>query len=269
MQIGDQALVSIKEFSDYTGVAQSVLRYYDDINLFHPVVRGENNYRYYSLPQIQTIKLIETLRGLKVPLRQIGDIIEKRDEASMISLLTKYEAQLNSELRRLQQSFSIVHTLRALAQSDLPNDEHEIIIKYRDRTAMVLGPHTDFTPGEKYHRPYSNFYRIAHELGVNPSYPIGGFFTSFEAYLKTPGQPEHFFSLDPDGTDYIDGGNYLVGYARGGYGEKTDLPERIAKYVDEHEVKLAGPVYQVYPLNEITVKDPHNYLLRVSLLVES
>lgn len=268
MLIEEQDLVSIKEFSEFTGVVQSVLRYYDDINLFRPVVRGENNYRYYSLSQIQTIKLIETLRGLKVPLKQIEQILENRDESSMIKLLTKYEVQLNTELRRLQQSFSVIHTLRALAQSDIPTDEQEVVVKYREETPIILGPLTDFAPGENYHRPYSNFYRMARDVGVNPSYPIGGYFESFQEYLKAPSQPTRFFSLDPDGTDIISGGNYLVGYTRGGYGEVNDLPKRLTDFAREHALDLTGPVYNVYPLNEITVKDSHNYLLRLSVFLE-
>jgi DNA-binding transcriptional MerR regulator len=268
MQINDRYLVSIKEFSDFTGVKQSVLRYYDETNLFHPIARGENNYRYYSLPQIQTIKLIETLRGLKVPLKQIEEIMDSRDPESMISLLTQYEVRLNAELRNLQQSFSIIHTLRSLMQSDLPKDENLISIKHREDTHITLGPLTDFLPDEEYHRPYSNFYRAARDLGVNPSYPIGGYFDTFDEFMANPRRPKRFFSLDPDGLDISPAGDYLVGYTRGGYGETNDLPERLEAYIKEHDITPVGPIYHVFPLNEISVKDPKNYLLRISIRVE-
>ena len=185
-------LVSIKEFSDFTGVKQSVLRYYDDIGLFSPAERGENNYRYYSLPQIQTIKLIDTLRGLKVPLKRIEEIMEYRSHESMIELLSHYEVELNDDLRELQESFALIHTLRTLMQADLPKDVNEIMVVFMEEKRISLGPVNDFRPGEGYHRVYSNFYRIARNLRVNLSYPIGGYFDTFEDFLKTPAHPKRY-----------------------------------------------------------------------------
>jgi DNA-binding transcriptional MerR regulator len=260
-------LVSVKEFSDFTGVRQSVLRYYDSIDLFKPVERGENNYRYYSLSQIQTIKLIDTLRSLRIPLQKIKEIMDARDPGSMTEVLTHYELQMNNELRALQESFALVHMLRTLMQGSLTQNEDEFSIRFVDETRIAMGPVNVFSPDENYHRAYSSYYRIARGLRVNLGYPIGGYFDTLEEFMKTPSQPKRYFSLDPNGLDIKEAGNYLTGYTRGDYGQMNDLPERIDAYMKEHNLMKTGPVYQVYTLNEVSIQDPANYLQQISIRV--
>lgn len=268
MENNESLLVSIKEFSDFTGVKESILRYYDSIGLFSPVVRGENNYRYYSLAQLQTIKLIDTLRSLRVPLKRIQQIMKERTPESMAEVLTHYELEMNNELRMLQESFALVHMLRGLIQSRPTHDEEKITVKYLEESHIALGPLNDFRPGEDYHRVFSNYYRIARSGRVNLGYPIGGYFDEVGEFFATPSQPKRYYSLDPNGLDVMKAGKYIVGYLRGDYGKMNDLPERIRAYMDEHGITQAGPVYQVYTLNELSLKDPKDYLQRITIRVE-
>jgi len=39
----ERTLLSIRDFSDFTGGNQSILRYYDEIDFLPPASRGENN----------------------------------------------------------------------------------------------------------------------------------------------------------------------------------------------------------------------------------
>ncbi|MDR1082337.1 MAG: MerR family transcriptional regulator [Coriobacteriales bacterium] len=262
-------LVSVKEFSDFTGVKESILRYYDAIDLFKPSERGANNYRYYSLSQIQTIKLIETLRSLKVPLKRIKKIMDERSPETMAEVLAHYELEMNNELKALQESFALVHMLRTLMQSALPRDEAEMTIRFSEEMRIALGPINDFQPSEEnYHRVFSNYYRIARSLRVNLGYPIGGYFDTVEEFLKTPAQPKRYFSLDPSGLEVKRAGNYLMGYTRGGYGTMNDLPTRVDSYLKEHDIAQAGPVYQIYILNEVSIQDTQDYLQQISIWMD-
>jgi DNA-binding transcriptional MerR regulator len=268
MEENESLLVSIKEFSDFTGVKESILRYYDSIGLFRPVSRGENNYRYYSLTQLQTIKLIDTLRSIGVPLKRIQQIMKDRTPESMTEILAHYELEMNNELRALQESFGLVHMLRALIQSRPAQDEDKITVKYLEERHIALGPLTDFRPGEDYHRVFSNYYRTARSLRVNLGYPIGGYFDNVGEFFATPSQPKRYYSLDPNGLDVMRSGKYLVGYLRGDYGKMNDLPQRIRTYMDEQGIAQAGPVYQVYTLNELVLKDPKDYLQRIAIRID-
>ncbi|HBT95220.1 MAG TPA: hypothetical protein DEB24_03550 [Coriobacteriia bacterium] len=263
----DTMLVSIKEFSDFTGVKQSVLRYYDDIGLFRPASRGENNYRYYSLSQIQSIKLIDMLRELNIPLKNIENLMETRSPESIVELLIHHEVELTGELRALQESFSLIHNLRTLIQNGIPNKDDEISVKFEEERRISLGPVTDFRPNETYHRVYSNYYRIARNQRINLGYHIGGYFDTLEEYFNAPGHPKRFYSTDPNGLDVKPAGTYLVGHTRGDYGEPGDLPERLKRFIEDNGVKVIGPCYNLYPHNEVCLKDPKEYLSRIAIRV--
>lgn len=265
---GNSMLVSIKDFSDFTGIKQSVLRYYDDIGLFSPETRGENNYRYYSLSQIQTIKLIDMLRELNIPLKKIEKLMQSRSPESIVDLLIHHEVKLTAELRSLQESFSLIHNLRTLIQNSVPNEEDTLQVKFEEEQKISLGPLTDFKPEEKYYRVYSNYYRTARSTRVNLGYHIGGYFDTLEEFLEAPSQPKRYFSLDPNGLDVKPAGLYLTGYTRGDYGILNDLPKRMLEYIEAQKLKVLGPVYNVYPLNEVCMKDPDEYLAKVSIRIE-
>jgi len=257
--------VSIKEFAEFVGLKQSILRYYDEIGLFKPAIRGENNYRYYVLPQIQTIKLIETLRSLNIPLKTIEEIMNKRTPDSMMGLFSEYEIKLNKDLRDLQENLALIHTLRTQIQIGQPQNINELSIRFYDGARISLGPLTDFRPGESYHRVFSNYYRVARRLRVNLSYPIGGYYDTLQEFLDSPTRPKRFFSLDPNGFDMKSPGNYLSGYSKGNYGEIDDLPQRIASYIKEKNLKAIGPVYHTYPLSEVSLQNPDDYVSCVSI----
>jgi hypothetical protein len=174
---------------------------------------------------------------------------------------------MNNELRALQESFALIHMLRTLMQSSLSQDEKEFSVRFFEEARIVLGPVNKFKPGENYHRVFSDYYRIARNLRVNLSYPIGGYFDTVEEFMRTPAQPKRYFSLDPNGMDVKVAGNYLTGYTRGDYGQMNDLPERVDAYLKESGIKRTGPVYQIYTLNEVSIKDPDNYLQQISISI--
>jgi effector-binding domain-containing protein len=214
------------------------------------------------------MKLIDTLRSLKIPLKKIHQIMASRDPESMTEILAHYELEMTNELRALQESFALVHMLRTLMQSTLSQDENSFAVRFSEEARIALGPINDFRSDETYYRVFSNYYRIARSLRVNLSYPIGGYFDTVEEFLKTPSQPKRYFSLDPNGLNLKAAGNYLTGYTRGDYGQMNDLPKRVETYLKEHDITQAGPVYQIYTLNEVSIKDPNDYLQQISIRID-
>ena len=88
-----------------------------------------------------------------------------------------------------------------------------------------------------------------------------------ETFLEAPNRPQHFFSLDPAGTNTRKKGEYMIGYTRGYYGEFGDLPERMTAYAKENNLKTTGRVYVFYPLDEICTQDPDQYLAQIMVAV--
>jgi DNA-binding transcriptional MerR regulator len=264
----ENQLLSMKAFSDFTGISQSALRYYDEIGLFSPVLRKENNYRFYSPQQIITIKLINVMASLNVPLKQISEMEKDRKPELIQEILTAQEGVLNAQIRNIQESYSIIHTLRSLIQAGCAANIDEIIDGQVEERALVMGPVNDFKDKLLFYEPFISFCKQAPDLRINLCYPIGGYFENMDVFLETPSQPTRFFSLDPNGQHRKSSGHYLTGYACGYYGEMGDLPERMVAYAKAHNLRFCGPLYVIYLHDEISVKAPDKYLSQASVLVE-
>ena len=262
--MNDQDLLSIKEFSSLTGIRQSTLRHYDDVKLFQPVKRGENGYRYYSAPQAVAINFIQVMNSLNIPLRQISEIQKNRTPKRMLDLLHKQELRLHQELLRLHQAYTLIHTYREIIQEGLLADEDAICTKWMEDLPISLGKVNDFSSGSFYDS-FFHYVKKTEQQNVDAACPVGGYYRDFNAFFEAPGQPTRYFSITATGTDRKDAGEYLLGYARGYYGQVGDLPRRMREYAEENGFLFTGPVYETYLHDEISITEPNQYLIQAAV----
>ena len=259
-----KGLMTIKEFAAFSGVEQTTLRYWEDIGLISPAERNpENNYRYYSPLQQSTVNFINLLSSLSVPLKAIGEMKNRRTPESILELLDRQEHFLDMEMHRLRESHTIIHRLRGMIKDGLDVDSDEISVQRMEDAHYILGPRNEWGDEPSFFETFMAFCKEAPRLRINLNYSIGGLHESLDAFLRAPGQPDYYFSIDPTGYDKRPGGEYLVGYARGYYGEFGDLPQRMMAYAEEHHLTLSGPVRVVYLHDEICLQEQDKYLARV------
>jgi len=254
-------LLSIYEFSKITGVESSKLRYWDEIGIFSPIKRHpENNYRYYSIEQILALNFITTLSELEIPLKLIAELRKHRNPEDLLKVLEQKERQLDLDLREIRQRSSIIHARQELIRYGLRVDESQVSVMIREEKSLILWPRNEYNEGDTFIAPLAAFINRASEQYVNLSFPVGGYWDNMESFIKAPSRPDHFFSIDPIGTHKRPAGNYLIGFARGYYGEMGDLPARMDSYAKEHSLTIAGPVYVMYLHEEISTQDRSQYL---------
>jgi DNA-binding transcriptional MerR regulator len=285
--------LSIQEFSKLSGIESSTLRYWDEIGLFSPAKRDpENNYRYYSSQQIISVNFIKVLSRIGVPLKTIGEMTDNRTPESILALIEQQEKRLDMEILRLRQTYSVMNTRKDLINfgrkaircfrlvngkrvDDVNStDEGEVVdiskvfIMRGDDINIVLGPRTKFKEGEPFYEPFADFCKAATKhLRINLNLPIGAQHDNWDRYMKAPGDPDNFFSIDPAGNSKIPAKDYLVGFTRGYYGQFGDLPDRMMNYIKENSLTTSGPVYATYLHDEVCMKDPSQYLVQVFVAV--
>jgi DNA-binding transcriptional MerR regulator len=266
--MNDSTLMSIKDFAKFTGVKQSKLRFYEEIGLIAPAERGEeNNYRYYKPSQSMRLSFINVLIELGVPLATIKQMSDCRTPECVIELLSHQEFLLDQRLHELHTAYSIIHTFRKNIQTGLLSREEDIRVENLEDAHFVLGPVNDFSGTDTFYKPFMNFCNSANDYRINLRYPIGGYHYDIETFSAAPSQPNKFFSLDPLGNCTRGAGHYLVGYARGYYGQFGDLPERMAAYAGENDLVCNGPVYTLYLLDEVSMTESDQYLARMAVAV--
>jgi len=259
---------TVQEFSRLSGVEASTLRYWDDIGLFTPLKRNpDNNYRYYTLTQILALNFVTTLSELEIPLKTIAELREDRTPEQLMLLLEKLEHKLDMEMRQLRMRYSIIHARRELINLGMKINEETVSVAHKDEKALILWPRNEYKEGDTFVEPLASYVQHAYKQHINLSFPVGGYYDNMESFIKNPSKPDRFFTLDPIGLYTYKAGEYLIGYARGEYGELGDLPERMAAYAKEHSISVSGPVFIMYLNNEICTKDPSLYLAQCSVQV--
>lgn len=98
---------SIGKVSTLCCVPIKTLRYYDKIGLLVPEYRkDESNYRYYSQDQILTLFIIRKLRLLGIPLKEIHEIVGRRDSAAMGKCIQERLQEIHRTIADLNDQYS-------------------------------------------------------------------------------------------------------------------------------------------------------------------
>ncbi|QCP35194.1 MerR family transcriptional regulator [Anaerostipes rhamnosivorans] len=111
--INKDLYLSTGEFAKVAGVTKHTLFHYDDIGLFSPEVKLENNYRYYSISQLEVFDVIFTLRQLGVPLSDIKEYLDHKSPEALFTLLEREEHSIDQKIRKLK-------TTKKWLQKNLP-----------------------------------------------------------------------------------------------------------------------------------------------------
>jgi len=265
-----KSLLSIKEFSEMSGLEQSTLRYWDDIGLFSPAHRNpDNSYRYYSPEQIILVNFIKVLSSLHIPLKVIASVSENRTPEDILRLMEQQETILDQEITRLHEAHSTIHTLRdAIRQGIEVPDVERISVQHLKSMSIALGPFNEPWEELSFYQSFIRYCNYAKANRFNINNPIGGYYDSMEHFLVMPSVPSRFFSVDPRGNDTRAAGNYLVGYTRGYYGELSEAAQRLDEFAAQQELNLQGPVYVQYLRDEISVKNTADYLAQICVALE-
>ncbi|MCL1905864.1 MAG: MerR family transcriptional regulator [Clostridiales bacterium] len=263
-------LLSIHEFAKVSGIETTTLRYWDEMGLFSPIKRSnENKYRYYSPVQLLALNFVTTLSDLEIPLKTIAELRDERDPVNFLKLLEKQERQMDMEMQQLRMRYSIIHARQELIRYGIRVDETQISVLYREDKALILWPRNEYQEGETFINSLASYVSRSDELRINLDFPVGGYWDSLETFEDAPSQPDYFFTIDPVGTHIRKSGDYLIGFTRGYYGDMGDLPMRMKAYTDENRLKVSGPVYVMYLHDEICTLEPDKFLAQACIAVSS
>lgn len=268
-----EELLTISELAEFARITRTALIHYDKLGLIAPVERGENNYRYYSFRQIASINLIVTLQKLGIPLEEIEELLRLRTPENIMNLLMEQSQQINQKIEKLSRTQKLLTTLKDMIGNGIAvvsSEENKIEVHWDKAESIFLGPPIDYSDGKSPERAILDFYKYCNRLdkNIDLNYPVWGLFSEERIKRRDWVGPDRFYFNMPDAPDRKPEGLYLTGYARGHYGQSDALYKRLLTYIDEHDLEICGPTYETYPLNEISILDPNNYLMRISIIIK-
>jgi hypothetical protein len=145
------------------------------------------------------------------------------------------------------------------------SEEGVISVGHFQSLPGTLGPVYDYAEGDNFFDAFQNFCAKANELKIDLHFPMCGYFETADEFFNDPQRPRRFFSLDPSGKNEKPAGMYLYTHLRGDYDKVGDVPEKMYNYAKENDLKLSGPVYHIFLHDEVSLRNPEEYLSRFSI----
>lgn len=101
-------MLTIGEFSKTCFVTKKTLRHYDEIGLLQPAYVAENGYRYYTVEQIRTMRLISRLKSYGFSLPEISAHLANPDEGMLARKIAEKQKAMKD---RLESAEKMLHQM--------------------------------------------------------------------------------------------------------------------------------------------------------------
>lgn len=132
-------LLTVGQMAKLNHVSDQTLRLYDRIGLLFPNIRGDNGYRYYEIRQSAMLDLIQYMKSLGIPLREIKLQLERRDLDWIEAVLREKQHQTQQEIERLKcQYTALERTVEGIARYRTAPPDGTLQMEYIRARQMYL-----------------------------------------------------------------------------------------------------------------------------------
>lgn len=271
---------STGEFAKLCNVHKKTLFYYDEIDLFKPEKVMPTGYRYYSEYQLETFSIISTLKDIGMPLKEIKKYMDNRTPESMLELF-KYETEeIEKEINKLRKKQEIISNKIKLIR-EANNISCEILLEDQEEEYIVLSDLIDkkklvtlMNKNEDAYdiEAYVNLMNLAHENNLNSGYPGGSIKTKEDLYNNHNSYSYYYIKVNKN-CNYKNitikpKGTYLVGYLKGYYSKAPIIYDKLLDFMNKNNLKMIGLSYEDVLIDQVCVKNPDDFILKVSVQIE-
>lgn len=247
----DTNLMSIGRFSETTRLSVKALRLYDEQGLLKPEhVDGTNGYRYYGPSQVPRAEAIRLLRGVDMPLEQIGRVLDANPE-TRDRLMAEHLDRLQAGLAIQRQKIVAFEDLTEGRKPLMPYEVNEKEVPDTQVAAVKADvdlPGVGAAIGQ-------GFGTIMGALGPAGLHPTGAPFVIYHDVIdnETPGTIEmcipfvgEFESTDDVESKTLPGGKVASTIHKGAYDEVASAYHAVSSWMSDNGYEPAAPPAEVY-----------------------
>lgn len=263
------------EFARICGVRKQTLFYYDSIGIFSPEIVGDNGYRYYSYTQVETFAVLTMFKELRVPLKDIKNLMENRSPEALIKMLEEKDAEIDKKIERLRVAKTYVHDKIAVTREGMNAPVGEIVFEDLPDEYMVTTDYAGIDDDKAVEKAVSEHFNFCQSLGIQSAYAMGGIIPR-DSVTEDGYRYSQFYTivspeaLTPQSSKeaFIDsGGHYIAMYDDHGYENVSKMCLKIIDYAKEHGLALDDCFYEDVILDDLSVNGYYKYLVKVSARV--
>ncbi|WP_102691849.1 MerR family transcriptional regulator [Rummeliibacillus pycnus] len=262
------------EFAKICHVKKQTLFHYDEIGLLRPEVKKENGYRYYSYQQYEVFIVIELLKDLNMPLKDIRNFLSNKTPEQAVQLLQNQLTQIDNKIQKLNHTKKIVKTKMENIQNALNVEIEGIRIENVKESVLLISNNILNATDKEYLNAVSDFIDLCNRNELYTGHPIGAILSKEEmkknqfdnySYLYTM-MPEDYFSPS---TIVQPAGTYVIGFHKGDDANIATSYIRIFDFMKEHHLVMKDFSYEEFIFDEISVNGEENYVTKIMIQVET
>ncbi len=140
--------LTISQVAHLAGINAKAIRYYESIGLLPRPLRGENQYRRYSMVDVNRLNLLRRIRLLGVPLSTAKSLLIGASDATCSDVQEELARLVDQRLAAIDQAIAELHQLREEVESYQQKlaacqpDEHEPFRRCRDMSCIAISVET-------------------------------------------------------------------------------------------------------------------------------
>lgn len=259
-----ELLLSISEFAKLSGITRVNLIFYDKEEILVPVERKENNYRVYSYHQLELAYVITSLRNMEVSLRDIKSYIRNRTpqvaEELFIEQMEKVEDKIDKLIQMKDMLHLYIQNIREFRNMNIPILE----VRELEEEVICFGPVSNMKQGIS---SIVEFIQLCRENKIHYVNHIGKYFSEEKINNKDWSEPDNFYIKSKKGGFQKERGLYLVLIERIDGRDKSELYRKMISYLEENNLTICGNTYEEYILDELSVKNSNDYVVKITMQV--
>lgn len=259
------------EFAKMMNVTKNTLFHYDKIGLFSPEIKLNNEYRCYSIQQVESMRVILMLKDLGMPLDEIKEYLDGNTADDLYELYEKESRHISDMIKDLK--------------------DKELWLKEQKEQILEFSS-TDITKIYRRQRP-TRYYFLTQSPSSDERMMAKKIGSLIETYDKTSqsygykisyiqrgddirrGVIENYrdialiLSKKPKGCHYdiLPAGEYLTAYHKGYWYHIMDAYQRLIAYAAEHQILIDENFYETDLIDRLYEKDYKDFVTEIFVRV--
>ena len=258
---------SISEMARLFDIKRDTLLYYDRIGLFSPNNRKDNNYRTYTVSQLQLLDTIINLRDLGIPIKTIREFTKKRSPESFIALADEAVENIEDEILKLRKRAKV---LKSTVEEIRPAKSFEygkVEITHLKKIPISLSKEGDYSASMiTFDKPYEDFMAA---FSIPWTETAGLKFGIANLKKNNYAKSSQLFSRNGMGKNAeIEEGLYALSYFKCRWQDCYPKYKKMLKDIKDLGYEATGPCYEEYPIAHLVEEDERNFVTKISIKVE-
>lgn len=267
-------LFTTGQFARLHHLNKRTLHYYDEIGLFSPAFKGENDYRYYTWQQSADLENILALRELHMSIDEIRAYLHSPNPQGFLALSDRKIGEIDETIRHLTKLRAVMKEKQDMLHLSMQIKDGQIDTVQCEEEALYITPLPQTEPLPE-NGPSQMDTLLSHlqtawdltdyktgcgsllsleKIGQNRFDEYDGLFTRLEKPAPING-----IYRKPAGL-------YLRGFCVGDWDKLPALYGQMLAFAREKGWELQGYSYEI-GLNEFAIADSKEYVTQVTILV--